>query len=360
VDPTVSPTENGLYYNRNRFYDPHLGRFIQRDPNATALPIITALFMNGDALHVLLSGFDATGHYTDGMNLYLYQRANPVDGRDPSGLAMTMDWDPIEAADDAIFGMQAEKAAWADAAYGFGLACMRAGAIVALECAVTAVVPGAGFALAAYGVGTSIDSILRDGLTVGNGVSLVANAVGVGLSARAAARSFRGAYRDARALYKRGFRKTFGLPGWRGLREVNWGHIFNFHTVTGKGYIQSLKSGGKKLKTAWPASMSQAQIMKAVEFAYKSAKIVYKQAGGPNVQWKLRGFTSGKQVEMWYIPATKVLRTAYPLAKCPASAERWWRCSYGLDNWTVQLPCRTSGTRTILDRAVRPHLDHDG
>jgi len=82
---TVSPTENGLYYNRNRFYDPSLGRFIQRDPNETGIPIIAALAMNGQAVDVLLSGFDPEAVYAFGLNLYEYVGSNPVVRVDPSG-----------------------------------------------------------------------------------------------------------------------------------------------------------------------------------------------------------------------------------------------------------------------------------
>jgi RHS repeat-associated protein len=50
--------ESGLFYNRHRFYDPSLGRFISEDP----------------------SGFDG------GMNFYGYVKNNPVLWIDPSGL----------------------------------------------------------------------------------------------------------------------------------------------------------------------------------------------------------------------------------------------------------------------------------
>lgn len=76
----------GLYYNRARFYSPSLGRFVQKDMNETALPLATALAMNGGAVDVLLGSFDSAGHYGDGMNLHAYLGSNPVNGLDPSGL----------------------------------------------------------------------------------------------------------------------------------------------------------------------------------------------------------------------------------------------------------------------------------
>jgi len=51
-------SETGLYYNRARFYDPQLGRFISADPK----------------------GYEA------GLNLYTYTRNNPLSFNDPLGL----------------------------------------------------------------------------------------------------------------------------------------------------------------------------------------------------------------------------------------------------------------------------------
>lgn len=68
--PVLTPGASGLYYNRNRFYSPALGRFLQRDPNETGMAILTALACNGEALDILLQGFNAAVLYGDGMNLY--------------------------------------------------------------------------------------------------------------------------------------------------------------------------------------------------------------------------------------------------------------------------------------------------
>ena len=54
--------------------------------NETALPLATALAMNGDALDVLFAPFEPRMHYGDGMNLYAYLGSNPINGLDPIGL----------------------------------------------------------------------------------------------------------------------------------------------------------------------------------------------------------------------------------------------------------------------------------
>ncbi len=76
----------GLYHNRNRWYDPALGRFVQREMNESALPVLAVLAMNGAALDAFLSGFEPVGYYGDGANLYRYIGADPINDRDPSGM----------------------------------------------------------------------------------------------------------------------------------------------------------------------------------------------------------------------------------------------------------------------------------
>jgi len=82
---SITPGAIGLYYNRNRWYSANLGRFTQRDPNASGLPILMAAAMNGEGLEAAAGGFDAATAYGDGMNLYQYVHSNPITGRDPMG-----------------------------------------------------------------------------------------------------------------------------------------------------------------------------------------------------------------------------------------------------------------------------------
>ena len=80
--------ETGLYFTPGRYYDPILGRWLQRDPNQTAMLINSAMASNGQTMAVLAS-LSATGQYNDGLSLYGYLRNNPFNGVDPAG-SMTL------------------------------------------------------------------------------------------------------------------------------------------------------------------------------------------------------------------------------------------------------------------------------
>jgi hypothetical protein len=117
----------GLYYNRNRFYLPSLGRFTTRDPNETALPILRALASNATIFDIVASAFDARALYGDGMNLYSRAGSNSVNRVDPSGnewslggtvaavgTAAYMAWNLYDMAQGAynVFQMFRNNASW--------------------------------------------------------------------------------------------------------------------------------------------------------------------------------------------------------------------------------------------------------
>lgn len=111
--------------------DPVTGRFLQRDPVATGLPVLNENWYHGRAPLVAPGIFDARWHYNDGMNLYEFVGSNPVTRTDPSGL----DWwdDDIDAAmhDYAwgLIGVSNQLAqARADMAKGAKLAALYAAA----------------------------------------------------------------------------------------------------------------------------------------------------------------------------------------------------------------------------------------
>ncbi len=118
ADRTLAPADTltgtgpaGLYHNRNRWYSPDLGRFITRDPNESALPIVVALTRNGESWSILLGAFDATAHYADGMNLYLYLGGNPINGLDALGLDWNDAFDEVLQVVGSIFGERAAAGA---------------------------------------------------------------------------------------------------------------------------------------------------------------------------------------------------------------------------------------------------------
>ena len=78
--------ETGLYYNRARYYDPLLSRFLQADPNGTGLMAASALLRNG-SLPGVAPGLSTGGQYEDGMGLHSYLGSSPLVALDPSGLS---------------------------------------------------------------------------------------------------------------------------------------------------------------------------------------------------------------------------------------------------------------------------------
>jgi hypothetical protein len=68
-------------------YNVSSGRFLQRDPNATASPVQWPLAYNGTLLRApLVSRFDLQDHLGDGVNVYEYLASSPPTRSDPAGL----------------------------------------------------------------------------------------------------------------------------------------------------------------------------------------------------------------------------------------------------------------------------------
>ena len=88
----VIPGPRRHYLTANRVYDPPTGRWLQRDPNETAQPIVEALAVNGQAWSLIAPLLALDALYGDGMSLYQFALANPAVWRDPSGLSAD-DWD---------------------------------------------------------------------------------------------------------------------------------------------------------------------------------------------------------------------------------------------------------------------------
>ncbi len=87
--PRLTPGAKLLVQMRNRAYLPDQGRFLQADPNASAMLTIATGAHSGDPLGVDpdgIDGIDLAGRYGDGACLYEYVRSRPGSGSDPLGL----------------------------------------------------------------------------------------------------------------------------------------------------------------------------------------------------------------------------------------------------------------------------------
>jgi len=74
------------WHNRNRTLLSDLGRFAQRDPNATGQGASDALAMHGGAAPMDKLRTDPAMLFANGLNIYGYAGASPSQHRDPSGL----------------------------------------------------------------------------------------------------------------------------------------------------------------------------------------------------------------------------------------------------------------------------------
>lgn len=108
TSPRLVPFAHSVYQMRNRSYAPQLGRFLQRDPNQTAMALVEATAMHGRGLGALSLAFDFEGHFGDGANLYEYLGSNPWTRSDPLGLS----WDPFDMVDEYLAESTGARAAF--------------------------------------------------------------------------------------------------------------------------------------------------------------------------------------------------------------------------------------------------------
>ncbi|MCC7390710.1 MAG: hypothetical protein IT431_18335 [Phycisphaerales bacterium] len=105
--PRLVPFGHALYHMRNRAYAPGLGRFLQRDPNQTAMALAESAAMHGRGLGSLSLAFDLEGLYGDGGNLYEYLGSSPWQRSDVLGLS----WDPFDMVDEYLAESSGNSAA---------------------------------------------------------------------------------------------------------------------------------------------------------------------------------------------------------------------------------------------------------
>ena len=112
--PRQVPYAHAVYHVRNRAYQPALGRWMQQDPNATAMSLIEASAHSGRGMDAIALAFDAESRYGDGYNLYEYLGSNPWNRSDPMGLS----WDPFDMVDEYVTESAGAKAAFLERVVG--------------------------------------------------------------------------------------------------------------------------------------------------------------------------------------------------------------------------------------------------
>jgi YD repeat-containing protein len=77
---------HGVYLNRNRVYEPWIGRFTSVDPNGLGGPVQDALAFRGRPNYAQSAAFSLDTHFADGWNVHGYLQQSPCWRRDASGL----------------------------------------------------------------------------------------------------------------------------------------------------------------------------------------------------------------------------------------------------------------------------------
>jgi YD repeat-containing protein len=106
--PRLVPLATNYVHMRNRAYAPGLGRFLQRDMNATGSSLNSFQAYHGAGAFPVIMAMDMNAMYGNGLNLYQYLGSNPWLRHDPMGLS----YDPFAMiVDDYIATDVGSKAA---------------------------------------------------------------------------------------------------------------------------------------------------------------------------------------------------------------------------------------------------------
>ncbi|MFO0492427.1 MAG: hypothetical protein ACK51T_08310, partial [bacterium] len=68
----LEPPATIVYHNRNRTLSPTLGRFLQSDPNASGVGLVSSVPHSGVVVGIEVVGADIGKMVGDGLNLYQY------------------------------------------------------------------------------------------------------------------------------------------------------------------------------------------------------------------------------------------------------------------------------------------------
>jgi len=82
----LEPPATLVYHNRNRTLSPTLGRFLQSDPNASGVGLVSSVAHSGWAIELNVQAPDLSSLVGDGTGLYEYVGSDPIGNSDPTGL----------------------------------------------------------------------------------------------------------------------------------------------------------------------------------------------------------------------------------------------------------------------------------
>ena len=166
-------TGGGVWYNRNRMYDPANGRFTSKDVNSTGLPTLNSTAFHGEGISPSVEGFEGQSLYGDGMSLFAYLGINPLKRHDATGLV----YDPFEDVDRAIGAMWGERAAAAEHAFQFFDTMATGASLMVLE-SMIATLPGGVFLLSTYHLARGVSDINENGLNWSNALEAAGGLLG--------------------------------------------------------------------------------------------------------------------------------------------------------------------------------------
>jgi hypothetical protein len=86
LTPRLVPYGHILYYVRNRMYMPSLGRWLQQDPYAVGVALVSTAIHSGQSVLATLPLFELAAHFTDGCHTAQYLGSNPWRRSDAMGL----------------------------------------------------------------------------------------------------------------------------------------------------------------------------------------------------------------------------------------------------------------------------------
>lgn len=159
-------TTYGLYQNRNRTYAPVMGRFLQRDPNATGQVTLSDMGWFGGMMppSPWAGTPDVMGMYGDGMSLHAALGSNPLSKFDASGLDFSMPSISVNMTTQAQI-VATNASAFGQLSYGVSASGYSMGCVL-LGLAGFGGVGGSTGATASVGIGAKIVASLTAGAIV--------------------------------------------------------------------------------------------------------------------------------------------------------------------------------------------------